>query len=117
MVAMTTTRIFELRTYDSAPGRLEALSSRFRESTMDLFARHQIAVEGFWSAAQEGDPSTGTLVYVCSYPSREAASASWKAFMADPEWVEVRAETEADGALADKVESLYMEPTDYSPMR
>jgi hypothetical protein len=116
MAAMTT-RIFELRTYQSSPGRLEALSARFRDHTMALFARHGITVEGFWSAEKENDPTTGTLVYVCSYPSREAAAAAWKAFAEDPEWTTVRAQTEADGPLAERVESLYMEPTDYSPMR
>ena len=84
---------------------------------MDLFARHRITVEGFWSAPTDGDPSTGTLVYVCSYPSRDAASAAWKGFMEDPEWARVRTESEADGPLADKVESFYMASTDYSPMR
>ena len=112
-----TTRIFELRTYHSAPGRLEALSARFRDHTMALFARHGITVEGFWSAPQEGDPATGQLVYVCSYPSREAASAAWRSFGEDPEWAKVRAESEVDGRLAERVDSLYMEPTDYSPMR
>lgn len=84
---------------------------------MDLFARHRITVEGFWSAPTDGDPSTGSLVYVCSYSSRDAASAAWKAFTEDPEWAKVRAQSEVDGPLADKVESLYMAPTDYSPMR
>lgn len=114
---MTTTRTFELRTYHSAPGRLADLSARFREHTMDLFARHAITVEGFWSAPKPDDPLTGTLVYVCSYANREAATAAWKGFMEDPEWVKVRADSEANGPLATSVESLYMEPTDYSPMR
>lgn len=112
-----TTRIFELRTYHSAAGRLEALSARFRDHTMGLFARHGITVEGFWSAPKEDDPATGTLVYVCSYASREAAATAWKAFGNDPEWAKVRAESEVDGPLAERVESLYMAPTDYSPMR
>lgn len=114
---MTTNRIFELRTYRSAPGRLAALSARFRDHTMGLFARHGITVEGFWEAVDEDDPGSGTLVYVCSYPSREAATAAWKAFGEDPEWVKVRADSEVDGRLADRVDSLYLHPTDYSPMR
>lgn len=112
-----TTRSFELRTYRSAPGRLEALSARFRDHTMALFARHGIAVEGFWCARDDADPSTGTLVYVCSYADREAAAAAWRGFMEDPEWVKVRADSETDGRLAERVDSLYMEPTDYSPLR
>lgn len=113
---MTSPRTFELRTYRSAPGRLEALSSRFRDHTMSLFARHGITVEGFWQALDADDPATGTLVYVCSYASREAATAAWKGFMEDPEWKKVRADSEVDGPLAERVDSLYVTPTDYSPM-
>ena len=100
-----------------APGRLPALPARFRDPTRALFARHAITVEAFWSAPKPDDPLTGTLVYVCSYANREAATAAWKGFMEDPEWVKVRADSEANGPLATSVESLYMEPTDYSPMR
>jgi len=113
---MTTTRIFELRTYRSAPGRLEALSSRFEDHTMALFAKHGIVVEGFFRAAEQDDPTTGTLVYVCSFPNREAADGAWGAFMKDPDWVKARADSEVDGPLAASVESLFMEPTPYSPM-
>jgi hypothetical protein len=114
---VTIPRLFELRTYHAAPGKLEALLARFREHTMALFARHGIDVVGFWSAANPEDPSTGTLVYVCAYDSKPAADAAWAAFRADPEWRAVVDETERDGPLPSSVESFYMEPTDFSPMQ
>jgi len=53
-----------------------------------------------------------------AYPSREAREASWKAFQADPVWQKVAADSQADGVrLAEKVESRYMVPTDFSPMK
>ncbi|MCU1491609.1 MAG: hypothetical protein JWM85_3014 [Acidimicrobiaceae bacterium] len=112
-----TTRIFELRTYHGAPGKLEALLSRFRDHTMGLFARHGIGVVGFWSTPNPDDPSTGTLVYVCAYDSRAAADAAWAAFRDDPEWQLAKAESERDGSLTVSVESLFLEPTDFSPIR
>jgi hypothetical protein len=114
---MTSTRTFELRTYRSSPGRLAALSARFRDHTMALFAAHEITVEGFWQAQDLDDPSTGSLVYICSFPSREAAAASWESFRDDPEWQLVKGASEVHGSLTSSVESLFMAPTDYSPMR
>ena len=61
--------------------------------------------------------SADTLVYIVAHQSREAAAASWKAFGADPEWVKVKAESEKDGPLTSKVDSVFMSPTDYSPMK
>ena len=117
MVPMTTTlRTFELRTYRSAPGKLEALSARFRNHTMGLFARHKIEVVGFWSATDAEDPTTGTLVYVCAYESRPAADAAWEGFREDPDWQAAKAASEVDGSLTSSVDSLYLEPTDYSPI-
>jgi hypothetical protein len=114
---MTTSRAFELRTYRSAPGKLAAITARFRDHSIALFGKHGIGVVGFWSAADEDDPTTGTLVYVCAYESREAAAAAWKSFQADPDWRQAKAESERDGPIVASVESLYMEATDYSPIR
>ncbi|HTX01225.1 MAG TPA: NIPSNAP family protein [Acidimicrobiales bacterium] len=113
---MTTARTFELRTYHSAPGRLDDISARFRDHTMALFAKHGIEVVGFWSSAALDDPQTGTLVYVCSYESRAAADAAWASFQADPAWHEAKEESERDGPIVASIESLFMEPTDYSPI-
>jgi hypothetical protein len=114
---MTTPHTFELRTYQSAPGKLDALSARFRDHTLKLFATHDIGVTGFWVAPDADDSSSGTLVYICVYDSRAAADAAWDNFRDDPEWQRVKAETERDGSLTTSVESLFVEPTDYSPIR
>lgn len=114
---MTADRTFELRTYRSSPGCLAALCSRFREHTIALFTAHGITVEGFWQAADPDDPSTGTLVYVCSFPSLDEAAKAWSSFRDDPKWQRVKTESEAAGSLTSSVESLFLEPTDFSPLR
>ena len=106
---------FEMRTYHSPPGQFDKLHARFRDHTCGLFAKHNINIVGFWVPT---DPElSDTLVYLLSYPSREAADASWEAFRGDPDWVSAKAESEKDGPIVDKVESVFMEPTDYSPMK
>ena len=108
-------RAFELRTYTAAPGKIDALNTRFREHTIELFKKHGMEVIGFWSPTAEDGAST--LVYLLAYPSQEGRDASWKAFMDDPEWKKVYAESQKDGALVSKVESKMLAPTDYSPMK
>ena len=110
-------RVFELRTYVANEGKLEALHQRFREHTNDLFRKHGMTIVGFWVPQDETDGQANTLVYLLAFPSREAAKKSWAAFAADPEWQKAKAESERDGVLVGKVISVYLDPTDYSPLK
>ena len=110
-------RVFELRTYHTHEGKLDALHKRFREHTCRLFQKHGMELIGFWTPREEKDGRRNTLVYLLAFPSREAANASWKAFREDPEWVKAKEASEKDGKLVDKVESVFLNPTDYSPIK
>ncbi len=65
------------------------------------------------------DPATkdNTLIYILAHESREAARKNWSEFGADPEWREVVKASEADGKIVEKVDSSFMDPTDYSPIK
>ncbi len=110
------TRVFEVRTYTTAPGRLPALHRRFREHTLGIFARHGMT-NVVYGTPQDSARASNTLIYLLAHPSREAARQSWAAFGQDPEWRRVQAASEADGKIVERVESVFLEPTDYSPMR
>ena len=115
--AQAATRVFEMRTYTAAPGKLAALHSRFRDHTLRLFEKHGMQNIGYWVPADPPN-SENTLTYILAHKDREAAKASWAAFGADPDWQKVRKESMADGvSLTTKVESVFMNPTDYSPMK
>ena len=114
-VAADEQRVFELRTYTAAPGKMDALNARFREHTIELFKKQGMEVIGFWQPS--GEEGANTLVYLMAYPSQEKRDAMWKAFMDDPEWKKVYAESHKDGPLVTKVESKMLGPTDYSPMK
>jgi hypothetical protein len=109
-------RVFELRTYYAAPGKMEALHARFRKHTCRLFQKHGMTLIGFWSPT---DPKEAEkkMVYLLAFPSKEAADKAWKAFRDDPEWKAAKAASEKDGVLVEKVESVYLNPTDYSPLK
>jgi len=115
-LATSESRVFELRTYTSPPGQLRALHKRFREHTMTLFERHGMTNVGYWTP-QDSARRENTLVYLLAYPSRQAARDAWAAFSADSEWQRVRAASEANGRIVEKVESVFLDPTDFSPMK
>jgi hypothetical protein len=109
-------RVFELRTYYAHPGKMKALHARFRDHTCKLFEKHGITLVGFWSPT---DPAKAeqVMIYLLAYPSKEAADKAWKSFRADPDWQKAKAESEKDGPLVQKVESVYLNPTDYSKLK
>jgi hypothetical protein len=107
-------KVYELRTYTAAPGKLEGLMARFRDHTVKLFEKHGMVNIGYWVPA-EGQPGAGEkLIYLLEHPSREAAAAAWKTFGADQQWQEARKKSEEGGRLVAKVESVFLKPTDYT---
>ncbi len=115
--AMAQTRVYELRTYTCFPGKLEALKARFRDHTIEIFNRHGMESIGYW--IPQDDRKETTLIYILAHPSREAADQHWKEFSADPEWKKVSAESEekAGGKIVQKVDRVFMDPTEFSKLK
>jgi hypothetical protein len=109
-------RVYELRTYHCMPGRLEALKARFRDHTTKLFAKHGMKNIGYWIPADAPD-SQNTLTYILAHESRDAAKKSWTEFNNDPEWKAIRDASEKEGKIVEKVDSTYLTPTDFSPLK
>lgn len=103
--------ILELRTYHAAPGKLDALLTRFRDHTCKLFTKHGMSNVGYWVPV--GNPDN-LLVYLMAYPDKEARDASWEAFLSDPDWKKAHAASEVDGKLVEKVDQAFMTSTDFS---
>ncbi len=103
--------LYEWRTYHPAAGKAEALHRRFAEHTRRLFARHGMREIGYF--VPEG--VAGPVYYMLAYPDRAARDTAWAAFRADPEWQRVKAESELDGPLVERIDSVFLHPTPYSP--
>lgn len=108
--------VYELRMYHVNPGKMEALRNRFRDHVDALFRKHNMKSIGFWTP-EDAPNSENLFVYVLEHPSREEATKNWAAFQADPEWKKVKADSEANGALVDHIDSIFMDPTSYSALR
>lgn len=109
-------QVYEMRTYTTHEGKLDALHQRFSNHTMRIFEKHGMTNIGYW-VPTDPELSENTLIYIISHESREAAERSWDAFRSDPEWQEVYEASHADGVIVSSVESVFMESTPYSPIK
>jgi hypothetical protein len=116
-LAAKDSRFFEMRIYHAAPGKFNALRIRFRDYTNKLFVKHGIETVGCWAPMNKEGQSENTLVYILAFPSREARNKSWKDFSDDLEWLAIKTDSEKDGRLIDKVDSVYMTAADFSPVK
>jgi hypothetical protein len=112
--AQAPNHVYELRMYHTNPGKLDALHKRFRDHTIAIFNKHHMKSVGYWVPQDNKD---NLLIYILEHPSREAATKNWDDFRKDPEWVKVKAESEANGALVNHVDDTFMNPTDYSMLK
>ena len=109
-------KVYELRTYTAPEGKLGDLHARFRNHTIRIFNTHGMKSIGYFSP-QDAPLSQNTLIYILEHPSRDEAKKHWAEFQADPEWKKVSEESQKDGRIVSKVESVFMTATDYSPMK
>jgi hypothetical protein len=115
-VEAQSSRVYELRVYHTPPGKLPNLVKRFKDDTVRIFDRHGIKSEGYWLPT-DAPLKDNELIYIVSHPSREAATKNWLEFRNDPEWVKVAAASEKDGKIVEKIESTFMDPTDFSKLK
>ena len=115
-------RVFQLRTYTATEGNLPALDARFRDHTIDLFAKHGIENLIYWHRAPGTPHDDRMLVYLIGHESEDAAAESFAGFRKDPAWTKARTDSEekAGGSLTEKengVVAEFLKPTDYSPWK
>ena len=104
--------IYELRIYRSMPGRFPALLSRFKNSTLRVWDKHGIRQAGFWTTLI--GESHEHLTYMLAWSSLAERETRWGAFIADPEWRQIVAETEKDGPIVQNISSQLLAPTSFS---
>jgi NIPSNAP len=107
--------IHELRIYHAVPGRLPALLARFQNQTLRIWDKHGIRQAGFWTTLV--GESNQHLTYLLAWESLAEREQRWGAFLADPEWKSVVAETEKDGQIVQNISSQLLAPTAFSSVQ
>jgi len=114
--ALAQTRVYELRTYHCFDGKMETLKANFRDFDIRILKRHGIESVGYW-VPQDPALAANTLIFMLVHPSRAAADKNWAEFVSDPEFKKLAAESMKDGPIVQKVESIYLDPADFSPLK
>ncbi len=107
--------IYELRIYHCVAGRLPDLHRRFEHTTLPLWEKHGIRQVGFWTT--HIGSANNTLTYILAWDSVEARESRWSAFQSDPDWIEQRARSEANGPIVERIENSLLSATAYSALR
>ncbi len=87
--------IYEIRVYEAADGKAEAMKARFRNEVVKRFPNHGIELLGVFESA----PDDSRLTYLTRFKSEAERARAWAAFGADPEWRAIKAATETNGPL------------------
>ena len=107
--------IYEMRIYRCVPGRLPALLKRFETATLKLWEKHGIRQAGFFTTLI--GESNQELTYFLAWESLAEREKKWAGFMSDPDWMEARAKSEADGQIVGNIVSQLLTPTAFSSVK
>jgi len=107
--------VYELRLYHVHETNMDALKARFGDHTDAIFKRHNMKSVGYW-VPEDAPESRNLFVYILEHPGRAEAEKNWAAFQADPEWQKVKADSEKNGPLVDKIDHYFMDATSFSAL-
>lgn len=99
--------------YTIADGMLERHAERMGTDSRQFFEKHGME-SLLYSTAADPPRSENTFIYMLAHDSREAAEQSWAAVLQDPEF---RAMMDRTGYMSTHAEVMFVNPTDYSPIR
>ena len=109
-------RVYELRTYHCFDSKLDALKANFRDFDIRILKRHGIESIGYW-VPEDPELAAKTLVFLLAHPSRAAANKNRAEFAKDPEFTKLAADSQKAGPIVQKVDSMYLDATDFSPLK
>jgi NIPSNAP len=111
--AQAVPRLYELRIYTAAPGKMDALLARFQNHALQYWPQYGIKLEGFWLPVEAGaDPQ---LYYLVSYADMAARERAWRDFQADRRWQKAVKKSVKTGEILAKTEEIFLQITDFSP--
>ena len=110
-------RVFSQRTYYTPEGKLPNLHARFRDHTLKIFENNGMTNVAYFDLDDRHERADRTLIYFITFPDTTARAASWATFLEDPEWLEARANSIADGPILDSLKFELLTATDFSPLK
>ena len=111
-------RVFELRTYESNNSATLRKKVKMFEEGGELGIFRRVGIRPvFFGAAFAGD-NLPQLTYMVCYDDLAARDKAWKTFLADPEWLKLRAQPGlADAEIVSNISNTLLRPLPFSPVR
>jgi NIPSNAP len=105
--------IQQLRIYEIFETNKAAFHARFRDHAARIMrTRYGFQIAAMWET-KFGERTE--FAYLLEWPDEAAKIAAWSAFMADPEWAEIKRVTHAEHDLmVGQIEDRLLIPVDYS---
>jgi len=110
-------RVFELRVYEARNLKASLMKIKmFEEGEIAIFRKTGL-LPVFFGQTVVG-PGLPSLTYMLAYDSVEAREENWRKFINHPEWVKLRAQSGySDAEIVSNINSCFLRPTNYSPIR
>jgi hypothetical protein len=111
-------RVFELRTYESnSPVTLKRKIGMFEEGgEIAIFKR--VGITPVFFAEMIVGREMPNLTYLVCYDSLAGRDAAWARFLADPEWLKLRAKPGlSDAEIVSNISNVLLRPLAFSPVR
>ena len=103
--------IQQLRIYEIFDHNKAAFHARFRDHAMRIMAKYGFELQAMWEARAD---SRTEFVYLLQWPDVATKEATWRDFLADPEWKEIKRRTAAEyGDLVGEIEDRVLVPVPY----
>jgi hypothetical protein len=106
--------LYEMRVYDTVPGKMPDLLKRFETKTTAIWKKHGIRPVGFFTAMVG---ASNRLTYFVAWESLAEREQKWAAFVADPDWKAAVVESEKNGPLVARSTNEILTPTAFSAMK
>ncbi len=104
--------INQLRIYEVPPANRAPFLDRFRDHAARIMGRHGFRIQAMWTDDRDGRVR---FVYLLTWADPDEMTQAWAAFMADPEWAEIKVQTSAQhGDFVLGIEDVVLEPVPFS---
>jgi len=112
---ITETPIHQLRIYVIPKENLQVFHDRFRDHAHRIMKKYGFDIVAIW---ESNNNNKVEFIYLLEWKDKKTMEDSWKNFMADQEWKNIKEETsKIHGTFVENIEDRTLIITDYSPQK
>ena len=106
-------QIQQLRIYEMNRSNRDNFHGRFQDHALRIMKRHDFNVVDMW---ESDNGENLQFVYILTWPNKTTMESSWKSFLADQEWIDIKKHTAKEhGQLMTSANGQPLVRVSYSP--